>query len=99
MSEKATPIILCQTTCSTINHIISPDQSREDNNDMIKKAIDYLTAKHYAMLDGATYDVCSLEAFIKKASSLSTCDEEELMKYADDALKRIAPSLTIIKTV
>ncbi|MBR1632550.1 MAG: hypothetical protein IJ686_02220 [Bacteroidales bacterium] len=90
MSEKATPIILRQTTCSTINHIISPDQSREENNDKIKKAIDYLTAKHYAMLDGVTYDVSCLNAFVKKASSLCACDEEELMKYADDALNRIA---------
>ena len=89
MKERYQQIGLCFTS----NPILSADQSKEENTNSIKRAIDHMANNHLAILDGEIFYVTQLEAFVKKASSLYECNKEELLKYAQDQLSKMAPPI------
>lgn len=76
--------------CGEENPILSSKQSKEENSNNVKKALDYLGNRHIAMLDGDMFDVYQVKAFVTKASSICDCNSEELMLYADGILEGIA---------
>ena len=89
MKKKYVQIGLCFTS----NPILSDDQSSEENTKSIKKAIDHITNQHLAILDGEMFSLERMKFFVEKASSLCDCDKDELQKYADDQLGKIAPPI------